>query len=186
MDKPVSVAATQAQAGKRSGPACGRTLGRVFDAVLTGFSVLAGVIVVLIMLSVSFDVVMRYFFKAPMIWVDELAEYAMLYIVFCGAAWLLRDKDGHVIVDIVGSRVSARTRIYLAIFASLVGIFVAIVLTYYSIKVTYSLFARGIYNPSLMEIPTGAVVIIIPIGMLLLLIQFIRNFLGRLRDLSEG
>jgi C4-dicarboxylate transporter, DctQ subunit len=160
-----------------------RHLGIAFDAVVDGLAVLAGILLVLGMLSVSLDVVMRYFFTRPLFWVDELAEYSLLWITFCGTTWLLKQDDGHVVVDILGSRINPRKRSILTAFACIVGGFVSIILTYYSVKTTYGLFARGIYNPTLLEIPKGAVAVIIPVGSFMLCVQFIRNFFRHLASL---
>ena len=71
----------------------------IFDTIINISAIFAGVLIILIMLCVCVDVIMRYFFNSPLFWVVELGEYAMLYITFTGAAWLLK-TDGHVTIDI--------------------------------------------------------------------------------------
>jgi C4-dicarboxylate transporter, DctQ subunit len=154
---------------------------RVFDAVVDVLAVFAGVILILIIICVSLDVVLRYFFKSPLLWVDELAEYGLLYITFTGTAWLLR-QDGHVVVDLIDALVSPKTRSRLNVFSSIVGAVVCSVLTYFGVAVTWSLFARRIYNPTMLEIPRGVLVAVIPVGTFLLSIQFLRRLLASLRD----
>ncbi len=150
-----------------------KLLKNLFDGIVNGFAVLAGVILVLVMLSVCLDVVMRYFLKLPMVWVDELAEYALLFITFLGTTWVLKQPDGHVIVDVVGSLLSPEKRNILTIISSIVGIFTCAIVTYFGVKVTWGLFARGIYNPTTLEIPRGILVAVIPAGSFLLCMQFI-------------
>jgi C4-dicarboxylate transporter, DctQ subunit len=154
---------------------------RVFDLIIDALAVLAGIILILIILCVSLDVVLRYFMKSPLLWVDELAEYGLLYITFAGTAWLLK-QDGHVVVDLIDALVSPRTRSRLDAFSSIVGVVVCSVLTYFGVLVTWSLFARRIYNPTMLEIPRGALVAVIPVGTFLLSIQFLRRLLASLRD----
>ena len=154
---------------------------RLFDGIIDALAVLAGIILILMILCVSLDVVLRYFLKSPLLWVDELAEYGLLYITFAGTAWLLR-QDGHVVVDIIDALVSPRTRSRLDAFSSIVGVVVCSVLTYFGATVTWSLFARGIYNPTMLEIPRGALVAVIPVGTFLLTVQFIRRLLVSLRN----
>jgi TRAP-type mannitol/chloroaromatic compound transport system permease small subunit len=71
----------------------------------------------------------------------------------------------------------------LGFVSGVMGIFVCAVLTYYGAKVTWDHFERGVYNPTLMEFPKGPLLIIIPVGTFLLLIQFIRKTLAILADL---
>lgn len=158
---------------------------RLFDAVVNGFAVIAGVILILVMLSVCLDVVMRYFLKLPMVWVDELAEYALLFITFLGTTWVLRQPDGHVIVDVIGSQLSPPKRNVLAIIASVVGIVTCGIVTYFGVKVTWGLFARGIYNPTTLEIPRGILVAVIPAGSFLLCLQFIERLANALSKIPR-
>ena len=142
---------------------------------------LAGIILVFIMLSVGLDVILRYFFNSPMIWVTEVTECFLLYITFLGTGWLLRD-EGHVKVDIILNRLKPESTAFLGILSSLVGIFVSIMLAFYGMSVTWNYFRRGIYTPTAMEIPVAAIILIIPIGSFMLLIGFVRRtgrFIGK-------
>jgi len=56
------------------------------------------------------------------------------------------------------------------------------VLTYYGVKVTWDQFARGMYNPTLMEFPRGPLLLIIPVGTFFLLMEFIRRALKNFKD----
>lgn len=155
----------------------------IFDAILGALAFFAGVLLVLIMLCVSIDVIMRYFLARPLFWVGELAEYALLYITFTGTAWVLK-RDEHVKIDVLTSRLGSRKRNIFVFSASMVGIFVCLVLTYYGVKVSWDHLVRGVYNPALLQFPKGPLLAIIPIGTSLLLIQFIRRALTLLRDLK--
>lgn len=154
----------------------------IFDAIVDALAFFAGVLLVLLMLFVSADVVMRYFLNRPQFWVGELAEYALLYITFAGTAWVLK-RDAHVKIDILGAVLSPKNINILDLISGVMGIFVCAVLTYYGAKVTWDHFERGVYNPTLMEFPKGPLLIIIPVGTFLLLIQFIRKTLAILADL---
>jgi TRAP-type C4-dicarboxylate transport system permease small subunit len=135
---------------------------------------LAGAILIFIMLSVCLEVVLRYFFNRPLIWVTEVTECLLLYITFLGTAWLLRE-EGHVKVDIILTRLKPKMAAFLGIFSSLIGIFVSITLTICGFGLTWDYFQRGMYTPTAMEIPVSAIIVIIPIGSLMLLVQFVRR-----------
>ena len=147
---------------------------QLFDHILNAMAFLAGIILVFIMLSVGLEVIVRYFFNRPMIWVTEVTECLLLYTTFLGTGWLLRE-EGHVKVDIILNRLKPRTTAFLGILSSLVGIFVSSMLTYYGMSLTWNYLRRGIYTPTAMEIPVAAIHVIIPIGSFMLLIQFVRR-----------
>ena len=76
--------------------------------LLAGFATLA------IVLLISYDVGMRYFFDQPQLFVDELASFLQVLVIFGGAAYTFR-AGGHVRVDLLtghlrpgGARVAAR------------------------------------------------------------------------------
>ena len=154
-------------------------IGRILDKIMEIFAFLAGLILAFILLSVCLEVFMRYFLNRPLQWVVELTEYALLYITFLGAAWLLK-RGGHINVDIFLSLLSSRTRAGLKIFSSLIGIIVSFCLVWSGFAVSWEHFQDGIYNITLLEFPKAPLLAIIPIGSLILLAQFIRRAYGSL------
>jgi TRAP-type C4-dicarboxylate transport system permease small subunit len=146
----------------------------LFDHVVDGMIFLAGLILVFIMLSVCLEVILRYFLNCPQVWVTEVTEVLLLYITFLGTTWLLR-QEGHVKVDIILNRLKPRMLALLGIFSSAIGILVSITLTVSGFQLTWDYVQRGIYTPTAMEIPVSIIIVIIPVGSLMLLLQFVRR-----------
>ncbi len=146
----------------------------ILDHVINGMTFLAGVLFVFIMLAVCTDVVMRYFFNRPLIWVTEVIECLLLYITFLGSAWLLRE-EGHINVDVLVSRFNPKTKALLGIISSIIGLFVSLILTVYGFRLTFDYVVRNIYTPTVLEIPVSAIIVIIPVGSLMLFFQFVRR-----------
>ena len=146
----------------------------IFDRTLNVMTFLAGILLIFIMLSVCMEVILRSFINRPQIWVTEVTECLLLYITFLGTAWLLRE-EGHVKVDLVLNRLKPQTTAFLGIISSIMGVLVSITLTIYGFNVTWDYFQRGIYTPTALEIPVYLILLIIPIGSLMLFIQFIRR-----------
>jgi len=86
-----------------------RRFWRFFDRVTDLMAILAGVIMAFITAAICYGVVMRYFLMSPSIWVVQTCEYALLWMVFLGTTWLLREK-GHVGVDIIYSHLKDKRR----------------------------------------------------------------------------
>ena len=150
---------------------------RIFDKTMDITTFLAGLLLIFITLSVGLEVILRTFLSRPQMWVTEVTECLLLYITFLASAWLLRE-GGHVKVDIILNRFSGKAAAILGIFSSLIGVFVSLVLTIYGFRVAIDCFQRNIYTPSAMEIPVGAILIVIPVGSMMLLLQFIRRTAG--------
>jgi TRAP-type C4-dicarboxylate transport system permease small subunit len=146
----------------------------VYDRILGYMALIAAVLLTFTMLSVSTDVVMRYVFDRPMLWVVEITEYILLWIPFLGAAWLLK-QDGHVKVDILLSRLNPRIQALLSTITAIIGLIICLVLVWYGVKVTWNYFIEGRYVYSPLSIPTAYVMGIVPLGCLMLIIQFVRR-----------
>jgi len=167
-------------------------LKRFKRAVETGENILAGaamVILSLIICSVCLEIVMRYFLNRPLVWVVEMTEYGLLYVSFLGAAWLLR-QGGHVQVDILVDALNPRWRKRCAVFSTAMGLAVSTILTVFGVITTIDHLARGIYKPTVLEFPTGVVLIAVPLGSCFLSVRFLilmlEQILGLKHDLSGG
>ena len=111
-----------------------KSLERLFDRILSLFMALACIILCLVMLSIGLEVVLRYFFDRPQVWVIELSEYALLYITFLGAAWVLK-ADGHVTVDLFTALLNSRVRAICSLVSFIVCVLVSLVLVVYGARV---------------------------------------------------
>lgn len=147
-----------------------RRLDKIEDA-LAGVAIF---LLVIVTLSVCLEVVMRYGFNSPLIFVVEIGEYALLYITFLGTAWALRN-GGHVRVDIILGLFSQATRRVFGIIASGLGIMISLVFTIWGVLATWEKFVTGSYKVTVVEFPTWIVLIVIPFGSFFLGIRFLRN-----------
>lgn len=147
----------------------------IFDRALDVMAFLAAVILIFIMVSVCLNVILRYFFNEPLIWVNQITECFLLYITFLGSAWLLRN-EGHVKVDILLNHLSSKALAFLGIISSVIGIIVSVILTFFGFSLTWYFYHKGLYTPTILELPLSLIIIIIPIGSFMLIVQFIRRF----------
>jgi TRAP-type C4-dicarboxylate transport system permease small subunit len=104
----------------------------------------------------------------------EVTEYAMLYITFLGASWLLRE-EGHVRVDILILLLKPESQALLSSLTSILGVIVCSVLVFYGAWSTWLHYQKELYTFTAMELLKWPFLIIIPFGSLLLLIQFVRS-----------
>ena len=82
----------------------------VFDRTTDVMAGIAGVILVFICAAVCYTIGMRFLFRQTTIWIMQTTEYALLWIVFLGTTWLLREK-GHITTDIIYSHLNEKTRL---------------------------------------------------------------------------
>jgi C4-dicarboxylate transporter, DctQ subunit len=149
-------------------------LGRWFDLVLGGLSYVAGAILVVMGVSILIEIVMRYFFNQPTRWVVEFSEYMLLYMAFLAGAWVLR-SDGHVKVDMLVEVLPLRIQAVLHRVTSGVGALVCGLFFGFSAVFTWETFESGEVLFRAVHVPKWMVLAVIPVGLLLLTLQFIRR-----------
>jgi TRAP-type C4-dicarboxylate transport system permease small subunit len=146
---------------------------RFFDKLLNVMAALAGVILVFIVAAVCYTIGMRFFFKQTTIWIIQTTEYALLWIVFLATAWLLKE-GGHIKTDIIYVHLNTKTKNYLDLVMNVIGAVVCAMVVYLSTVYMCDCIINAVTDVRAVTVPKSAVFAIIPIGSLLLVIQFLR------------
>lgn len=136
---------------------------RLFNRAVDLMAYLAAILIIFSMITVTANVFMRYMLGKPLGWVYEINGYALLYITFLAAAWVMR-KDAHVKVDIVMNWLPPKAKNVLIIINSLIGIVVMLIITVQGTIMTWDFWQRGVYNPTILMFPKALLIAIIPIG----------------------
>ena len=153
----------------------------VFDMIIDGMAFMAGILLLLVTFFVSYAVIVRYLHFRPPVWVLQYTEYALLWITFLGAAWLLRE-GGHIRIDTVMSMLNPRYFRRAEIMDNILGCIVCFAIFGFGTLHTMDLFHRGIMDVKGVSVPKFAFFLIIPLGGLTLTIQFARDFLRQVRS----
>ena len=159
-----------------------RKMGRkLFDFVMESLAFFAGILLLLVTLCVSYAIVVRYLHFRPPIWVLQFTEYALLWITFLGAAWLLRE-GGHIKIDTIVSRLNPKGIRIVAIIDDILGFFVCLIIFWFGTLHTIDLYQRWIMDVKGVSVPKFALFLIIPLGGLTLSIQFGRHLFQQFRS----
>ncbi len=158
---------------------------RFFDKLLDVMAGAAGVILVFIVAAVCYTIGMRFFFKQTTIWIIQTTEYALLWIVFLATAWLLRE-GGHITTDIIYVHLTEKAKHWLNFIMGVVGGLVSAIMVYFGAEYTIDSIINGVTDVRAVTVPKAAIFIIIPIGSILLAIQFFRMAWDRLTGIREG
>ncbi|MCT9000500.1 TRAP transporter small permease [Chelativorans intermedius] len=152
-------------------------LEKFFTWIVNFFAVLAGLLLVAIMLATVFKVGLRGVAGRGIIGIDQLSGTAMVYMTFLGGVWVLR-HNAHVTVDLVLSGARTAVRRNLIVLNSVVGAIICFVVSYYGFVAVQTSLARGIMVVQELEIPRAIGLFPIPVGALLLGIEFVRRALA--------
>ena len=149
-----------------------RLLGRFCDFLSRASLAVVAVVAVMMALMVGIGAVSRYTIARPIPMVDEFGAYMLVAITFVGAGYVLRER-GHVSVDIVIRLLPRRVTAWLMVATDIISILGTIMLTVLTAQVVINAFRVGNRVVGAIDIPLGPVQLLMPIGLLLLLIQFL-------------
>jgi C4-dicarboxylate transporter DctQ subunit len=156
-----------------------------FDRLTDLMAALAGVILIFITAAVCYTIGMRYLFTKTTIWIMQTTEYALLWIVFLGTTWLLREK-GHVTTDLIYIHLNEKTKHYLTGMMCVIGGLTCATMLFLGILYLIDCIAAGVTDVRAVTVPKWTIFIIIPIGSVLLTIQFFRMAWSRFIELKTA
>lgn len=140
-------------------------------------SLLGGFLLLAMMLLVSVAVFMRYVLRSPLIGTDQIAGWFMLYVIFLGAAYTLQ-VEGHIRVDVILRLLGERKQAVVNLVAMIYGCLFPIILFLLCLGLAQSALIGGWLTEYDINIPAFAIYVILPVGSLLLLLQFGRTIHG--------
>ena len=153
------------------------------DKGITGIGLVGGILVVLNGLFITYEVLMRYVFNSPTIWVMEISIYVVIVATYISLAYVLVEK-GHVKVDFITAHLSRRTTTLLEIFTSFFAILYCLVLGWEGWKMVLKSYELHELSPTLLKVPMWIPEFFVPFGSALLAFQFIRYVRDLFRELS--
>lgn len=162
---------------------------QALDPVRTFFSrinlicaIIAAALLFGIAAIVCFEVLGRSLGAPSRLWVIEVSEYALLFITFLGAPYLL-ELNRHVVMDLLVDRLHGTKRQISQLLNSLIGLLVCLVLTYVGVGVVLDQLELGTREVTVMRPLSWWITAAMPIGTGLMAVQFldtlIRSFQPR-------
>jgi TRAP-type C4-dicarboxylate transport system permease small subunit len=153
---------------------------KLLDRVCEVLAVAAATLFLFCTFSICYTIFTRAVGVASPIWVVQFNEYAMLWTTFLGTAYLLL-RNRHVSIQIVTSRLGGKGKRLLTRSHNLLGMSLCLVLCYFTSASTLDHIARNVIDVQAVDVPKGYVLLIIPLGFLLLSLQFLRRFVQGLK-----
>ncbi len=125
---------------------------RSIDQVSEGAGRLAAWIFVVLGFCVAYEVVMRYVFTAPTIWVDEIARIGQVWAAYLAAAFTLKHRE-MVVIDVAFRTPGSLSRKLAETFSLLViGLF-CWVTVYYGYQLWFRAMMRGHTTDTYLALP---------------------------------
>jgi C4-dicarboxylate transporter, DctQ subunit len=163
----------------------GRVAGAVLDRVGDIAMVLGALIILLMMAAITFEVVMRYLFNAPTIWVVDTAAFGLLWVTFLVGPWVTRNH-AHIELGLLRQRLQPRASNILQVVTNLLAAGTLGVFCYLVTVATVDAWEAGVLTQGSWIVPRAPFWIIMPIGSLLMALEFGRIALTSQHRLVDG
>ena len=128
---------------------------------------------------------MRYFLNRPTRWVVETTEFMLVFICFLSAAWIL-EVDGHVKMDLILNRLNKKRQNIMNIFTSFVGLVYVCFVMWATWSWAWESLQKGARFNTVLQEPMFPILVVMPIGFLLLALQFIKKIAGYINTIQKS
>lgn len=155
-------------------------LRRMFSILNLLFAILGAALLLMIATVICLEVTLRALGHASQLWVIEVSEYALLFITFLGAPYLL-EKNEHVVMDLFYDRLSGRRRLALQTLNATIGFVLCVILTGVGVSVVMEQFELGVRQVTVMRPQSWWITAALPIGMGLMTMQFLDQIIRSFR-----
>ena len=159
-------------------------MGKLLNTVNRISVFFACLILMFVALSITYGVVMRSVGGRSPIWITQVNEYAMVWITFLAAAWLL-PGDQHVSVNLLVSRISKKGRAVCRFVGDALGTVLCGALWFLGTLCTWENFRDNVIDVQSIDVPKAYILVVIPYGFLLLFLGFLHRTLNDWQPMFE-
>ena len=133
---------------------------------------LASSLFVLIGFIVSFEVISRYLFNSPTVWVNEISTFLQIWATYLALTYSFHFKE-FIRITVIYDRVSDKAKKFLDLISFIVMIIFTSFVVYYGWLIAYDSFETGRTSSTILDLPSFLTEYAIPIGFGLLLLRLV-------------
>jgi TRAP-type C4-dicarboxylate transport system permease small subunit len=147
-------------------------LERSIDAVARWFAYAAAFLTIAMSFWITYDVLARNIFGIGSPWFFDLSEYALVWITFLGAPWVLL-QDRHVRIELLIDALPVGVQRTFGVVVSAIAIVICGVLTWRTGIAAIEYYQNDVMMPRIWRIPRIWPYVIVPVGSGMLTLVFV-------------
>ncbi len=155
---------------------------KLIDSISKVGAYISGFFMLLIVGLISLEIFLRSLFKKSTMISDEFSAYFMVFCVFFGLSYTLKDGK-HIKITVITSTIKNKTvSKVLDLFVLTVALLISSFALYYSILMVYETHSLDMRADSIIETPLWIPETGVVFGFFLLVIQLISMLIRRIKD----
>ena len=143
-----------------------------FERITTWLASFSAILVLGMSAWITYDVLARNLFGIGSPWFFDPSEYALVWVTFLAAPWVLL-QDRHVRIELLVEVLPKRIQKYLGVTVSIIAFLTCVVLVWKTGAAAYKYWDNNVMMPRIWRIPRIYPYIAIPIGTGLLAVAFL-------------
>ena len=154
------------------------------DKIIKYSGYLASGLFISIGFIISYEVISRYVFNAPTIWVNEISRFLQIWATYLALTYSFHKKD-FIRITVLYDKIGDRGKKILDFISTIFIIFFSVFVVYYGWLIAYDSLEVGRTSSTILDLPSFLTELAIPLcfGFLLIrvLIEFIKFILDFLK-----
>ena len=146
---------------------------------------LSGLVLLFVTFSIFVDVILRYFFNRPSIWVTEITTYLFLYIIFLGTAYALQEGS-HIRVTFLVDRFNDKSTRIINLATAIFAMIFSFVLLWETSEMTWYAFEEKWTSPTMLNAPYAYIYVAMVFGSFLLFVTFLCDTALKFKAANRG
>jgi len=155
---------------------------RVIEVVNTWVATVSSYVALVMTVTITYEVVCRYFLNAPTDWAGELNQYLLCAMSLLGGGYCLL-RDQHVRVDILYRHWTPRRRAGIELCTWWIAALWCVILLWWGGEIALESFTKNKLSSSFLEWPLYPSQMMVPLGAFLLLLQIAARTASNIRVL---
>ncbi len=147
-------------------------LRKVFERLSLILACIAASLILAMSFWITYDVLARNLFGIGSPWFFDLSEYALVWVTFLGAPWVLL-QDRHVRIELLVDAIPVAIQRIFGIVVSIIAICICAVLAWRTGIAAVEYYQNDVMMPRIWRIPRIWPYIIIPTGSAMLTLAFV-------------
>jgi len=150
----------------------------LIDKVTMVLAYTSGVLIVVMMASMVYDVVMRHILNRPTIWADELSCFLLVGVSFLGAAYALK-TDSHVRIETFVAFLPRRAKNFMETVTDVLSVAFLFIFAWQGGRLVYESFVYTRIAPTLLRTPLYLPQSFLAVGLIWFWVQMLAHTVKR-------
>ena len=151
------------------------------DKIIKYSGYLASGLFISIGFIISYEVISRYVFNAPTIWVNEISRFLQIWATYLALTYSFHKKD-FIRITVLYDKIGDRGKKILDFISTIFIIFFSVFVVYYGWLIAYDSLEVGRTSSTILDLPSFLTEIAIPLCFGFLLIRVLIEFIKFILD----